>query len=190
MKNNHKDNNTNTIHQENKNQKIQQNTKNQTNDKENSKNLQHILKLEKKIKKEKENLLRAQAEIENIQKRNEKKLSDTRKFALENFITHLLPVIDNLERALETLNKSANNKTIDIEGIKLTLKSLLDVAKKFGLETIDKINITFNPEIHQAMNILETNEHEPNKVIMMMQKGYIFNGRLIRPAMVTVSKNK
>ncbi|MCR3756359.1 MAG: nucleotide exchange factor GrpE [Candidatus Westeberhardia cardiocondylae] len=181
--------------QENKKQETQQNkeTKNikNTENNENLKNIERILELEIALKKEKDNLLRAKAEIENIRRRSEKHISNAHKFALENFTTQLLPVIDNLERALEISNTSINNNKkshYDIEGIKLTLKSLLDVVKRFGLESVEKINIPFDPDIHQAMTMIESEKHEPNKVIMMIQKGYILNGRLIRPAMVAVSK--
>ncbi|MCR3754619.1 MAG: Protein GrpE [Candidatus Westeberhardia cardiocondylae] len=179
-------NNKNIQNQENTNNKEQETTKIT----ENLQNLQHILELEISLKKEKDNLLRAQAEIENIRRRNEKNLANAHKFALENFITQLLPVIDNLERALQISKKSMENDKLccDIEGIQLTLKSFLNVVKNFGLKPIDKIHIPFNPEIHQAMTILETNTHEPDQVIMMMQKGYMLHTRLIRPAMVVVSK--
>ncbi len=77
-----------------------------------------------------------------------------------------------------------------IEGIELTLKSLLDVVRKYGIEIVGDVNVPFNPEVHQAMSMMESADHLPNHVMMVMQKGYTLNGRLLRPAMVAVSKAK
>lgn len=155
---------------------------------------ERIAKLESVLaeaqQRERDSLLRAKAEIENMRRRSEQNIEKAHKFALERFSGELLPVIDNLERALEISDKSNNELTSIIEGIELTLKSLLDVVRKFGLDVVDETHVPFNPEVHQAMTMLESNEHEPNQVIMVMQKGYTLNGRLIRPAMVAVSKAK
>lgn len=137
-----------------------------------------------------DSLLRAKAEVENVRRRSEQDVEKAHKFALERFAGELLPVIDNLERALEMSDKSNTELTSAIEGIELTLKSLLDVVHKFGLSVVGEIYVPFNPKIHQAMTMSESDEHEPNQVIMVMQKGYTLNGRLIRPAMVAVSKAK
>lgn len=110
------------------------------------------------------------------------------KFALEKFAIELLPVIDNLERALTTTSKENTDVAAFVEGVELTLKSLLNAVAKFGVEPIEETNVPFNPELHQAMTMMESAEHEPNRVMMVMQKGYTLNGRLIRPAMVAVSK--
>ena len=75
-----------------------------------------------------------------------------------------------------------------VEGIELTLKSLLDVVRKFGIEVVNETHVPFDPSVHQAMTLLESDEHEPNQVMMVIQKGYTLNGRLLRPAMVAVSK--
>lgn len=139
---------------------------------------------------ERDSFLRLKAEMENIRRRSEQNVEKAHKFALEHFTSELLPVIDNLERALEMSDKSNNEFVAIIEGIELTLKSLLDVMHKFGLDVVNETNVPFNPEVHQAMTILESNEHESNTVITVIQKGYTLNGRLIRPAMVTVSKAK
>lgn len=139
---------------------------------------------------ERESLLRAKAEVENIRRRAELDVEKAHKFALEKFSSALLPVIDNLERALELADKSNAELTAMIEGVELTLKSLLDVVGKFGIEVVGEVNVPFNPEVHQAMTLMESSDHEPNHVMMVMQKGYILNGRLIRPAMVAVSKAK
>ncbi|WWO98053.1 MAG: nucleotide exchange factor GrpE [Candidatus Dasytiphilus stammeri] len=154
----------------------------------------HIAKLEiqlSEIKKiERENMLRLQAELENLRRRTCLDIEKAQKFALEKFVSELLPVIDNLERALEITDKSNTELDVMIEGIKLTLKILLDAMSKFGVEVVNKIHVPFNPDLHQAMSIQETQEIAPNYIIAVMQRGYTLNGRLLRPAMVTVSKIK
>ncbi|AKZ66133.1 nucleotide exchange factor GrpE [Candidatus Palibaumannia cicadellinicola] len=137
---------------------------------------------------ERDNLLRAKAEIENMRRRSEIELEKAYKFSIERFATELLPVIDNLERALYMSDKSNSYIASTVEGIELTLKSLLDTVSKFGIEVVSKTNVPFNPDIHQAMTIQESENYPPNYVMIVMQKGYILHGRLIRPAMVTVSK--
>ncbi|EOS94112.1 nucleotide exchange factor GrpE [Erwinia tracheiphila] len=134
--------------------------------------------------------LRAQAEIENIRRRTEQDVEKAHKFALEKFANELLPVIDSLERALEVVDKENPELTAMVEGIDLTLKSLLGAVGKFGVEVVGDINVPFNPEIHQAMSMMESEDVAPNHVLLVMQRGYILNGRLLRPAMVAVSKPK
>jgi len=134
--------------------------------------------------------LRAQAEIENIRRRTELDVEKVHKFALEKFANELLPVIDSLERALEVADKENSELTAMIEGIDLTLKSLLGAVRKFGVEVVGDVNVPFNPEIHQAMSMMESEEVAPNHVLMVMQRGYTLNGRLLRPAMVAVAKAK
>jgi molecular chaperone GrpE len=150
-----------------------------------------IAELEAQLKetqqRERESLLRAKAEVENIRRRTELDIEKAHKFALEKFSGELLPVIDNLERALDLADKSNAELTSTIE---LTLKSLLGAVSKFGLEVVNDVHVPFNPELHQAMTLMESEELEPNHVIMVMQKGYTLNGRLLRPAMVAVSKAK
>lgn len=134
--------------------------------------------------------LRAQAEIENIRRRAELDVEKAHKFALEKFANELLPVIDSLERALEVADKDNAEQAAMIEGIDLTLKSLLGAVRKFGVEVVGDINVPFNPEIHQAMSMMESEDVAPNHVLMVMQRGYTLNGRLLRPAMVAVAKAK
>lgn len=134
--------------------------------------------------------LRAQAEIENIRRRTELDVEKAHKFALEKFSNELLPVIDSLERALEVADKSNPELASMIEGIDLTMKSLLGAVRKFGVEVVGDINVPFNPEVHQAMSMVESEDVAPNHVLMVMQRGYTLNGRLLRPAMVAVSKAK
>ncbi len=153
-----------------------------------------IAELEAELKeaqqRERDSLLRAKAEIENIRRRTELDIEKAHKFALEKFSGELLPVIDNLERALDLADKSNTELTSLIEGVDLTLKSLINAVRKFGLEVVADVHVPFNPELHQAMTLLESEEIEPNHVLMVMQKGYTLNGRLLRPAMVAVSKAK
>ena len=132
--------------------------------------------------------LRAQAEIENI--RAEMDVEKAHKFALEKFANELLPVIDSLERALEVANKEDAQLAPMIEGIELTLKGLLGAVRKFGVEVVGETGVPFNPEVHQAMSMMESEEFEPNQVMLVMQRGYTLNGRLLRPAMVAVAKAK
>jgi molecular chaperone GrpE len=112
-----------------------------------------------------------------------------RKFALERFCGELLPVVDNLERALETT--AGDNEIVRpiAEGVQLTLKSFQDALKKFQIEAVDPVGEPFDPQLHQAMSLVENKDVEPNTVIAVMQKGYTLNGRLVRPAMVMVSKS-
>ncbi len=137
---------------------------------------------------ERENVLRARADVENVRRRAEQDVEKAHKFALEKFSVELLPVIDNLERALASADKQNPDLTPLIEGVELTLKSMLDTVRKFGVDVVEETNVPFNPELHQAMTMLESPEHQANHVMMVMQKGYTLNGRLIRPAMVAVAK--
>jgi len=134
--------------------------------------------------------LRAQAEVENIRRRAEMDVEKAHKFALEKFANELLPVIDSLERALEVADKEDPQLASMIEGIELTLKGLLGAVRKFGVEVVGETGVPFNPEVHQAMSMMESEEFEPNHVMLVMQRGYTLNGRLLRPAMVAVSKAK
>lgn len=139
-------------------------------------------------KTEREAMLRAHAEIENIRRRTEQDVEKAHKFALERFSNELLPVIDNLERAIEAADHESETSKAMLEGLDLTLKTFLSAVGKFGIEVVAESNVSFNPEVHQAMTMIESPEHQPNQVIDVMQKGYVLNGRLLRPAMVIVSK--
>ena len=133
--------------------------------------------------------LRAQADAQNVKRRAEQDVEKARKFALERFSGELLPVVDNLERALEAAPADDEAAKALTEGVELTLKSLLDVMGKFNIEMVDPQGEPFDPQFHQAMSMVENNEVEPNTVVAVMQKGYTLSGRLIRPAMVMVSKS-
>ena len=127
---------------------------------------------------ERERAVRAVAEMENLRRRA----------ALEKFAAELLPVLDNLERAIELADKESEALKPMIEGVELTLKSMQSSVAKFGLVALDPQNQPFDPNAHQAMSMIENAELAPNTVIAVMQKGYELNGRVIRPAMVMVSK--
>ena len=132
-------------------------------------------------------MLPRHAEAQNARRRAEQDVERARKFALERFAGDLLPVVDNLERALEAAAEEPGVNPI-AEGVDLTLKSLLDVLGKFNIEVVDPAGEPFDPQLHQAMTMVPNPDLEPNTVMDVMQKGYTLSGRLIRPAMVVVSK--
>ncbi|GAB6261592.1 nucleotide exchange factor GrpE [Photobacterium sp. CCB-ST2H9] len=143
---------------------------------------------EAKVKDQQDAVLRARADVENMRRRSEQEIDKARKFALEKFAGELLPVIDNMERALEVADKEDETIKPMVEGVELTLKTMTDTVEKFGLKAINPLGEAFNPEFHQAMSMQESAEHAPNTVMMVLQKGYELNGRVVRPAMVMVSK--
>ena len=147
-----------------------------------------LLSSESKVKDQQDAVLRAKADIENMRRRTETEIDKARKYALNKFSEELLPVIDNLERAIQSADIENEAVKSIVEGVELTHKTFVDVVAKFGLKEINPEGETFNPELHQAMSIQESPEHEPNTVMFVMQKGYELNGRVIRPAMVMVSK--
>ena len=137
---------------------------------------------------ERERAVRAVAEMENLRRRAAQDVEKAHKFALEKFAAELLPVLDNLERAIELADKESEALKPMIEGVELTLKSMQSSVAKFGLVALDPQNQPFDPNAHQAMSMIENAEVAANTVIAVMQKGYELNGRVIRPAMVMVSK--
>jgi molecular chaperone GrpE len=147
-----------------------------------------IAELEQALAEARESVLRAQADAINAQRRAEKEVEKARKFALEGFSKEVLVVADNLERALSLVNPEDEAIKSIVEGIELTLKSFGDVLAKFNIEAVDPHGEPFDPQLHQAMSMVPNPEVDPNTVIAVMQKGYTLNGRLIRPAMVMVSK--
>jgi len=144
--------------------------------------------LQQEVADAKDAALRAQADAQNAKRRAEQDVERARKFALERFCSELLPVVDNLERALEAASGGEEAIKPIAEGVELTLKSFLDALRKFNIETVDPQGEPFDPNLHQAMSMVENPDVEPNTVIAVMQKGYTLNGRLVRPAMVMVSK--
>ena len=138
---------------------------------------------------ERERAIRAVAEMENLRRRAAQDVEKAHKFALEKFAAELLPVLDNLERAIELADKENDTLKPMIEGVELTLKSMQSGVGKFGLVALDPTNQPFDPNAHQAMSMVPSADVAPNTVIAVMQKGYELNGRVIRPAMVMVSKS-
>ncbi len=134
--------------------------------------------------------LRDQAEMQNILRRSERDVQNAHKYALDKFVSELLPVVDNLERALKTID--SDNKELKVlgEGVELTLKSFQDALERHNVLSVDPKGEVFNPDLHQAMSILEESSAAPNTVIDVFQKGYTLNGRLVRPAMVVVAKGE
>ena len=140
------------------------------------------------INDQKDSVVRAAADVENMRRRAAQDVEKAHKFALEKFANELLPVIDNLERAIEFSDKENEQLKPVLEGIEMTVKSFNDAVSKFGVEIVNPQGEQFNPEFHQAMSIQPSNDVAPNTVLAVMQKGYTLNGRLLRPAMVMVSK--
>ncbi|MEQ8313501.1 MAG: nucleotide exchange factor GrpE [Gammaproteobacteria bacterium] len=137
----------------------------------------------------KDDLLRVKAEMQNLRRRTEQDIEKAHKYGQEKFSIELLSVMDNLERALEAASEHDNETVKAIyDGVELTRKSFIDCFNKFNIEAVDPLGEPFDPELHQAMSTQENNEVEPNTVVAVMQKGYTLHGRVIRPAMVMVSK--
>ncbi len=132
--------------------------------------------------------LRACAELENTKRRMQRDIENAHKYAVEKFILELLPVKDSLEMGLDASKDQNGSIEKLIEGTELTLKMFNDAVTKFGVEVVDPLDQPFNPEFHQAMSMQDSHLKPPNTVLAVMQKGYTLNGRLIRPAMVVVSK--
>ena len=132
-------------------------------------------------------LVRIRAEMENIRRRSERELANAHKYALEKFAVELLPVIDSMEMGVA----AAMDENADVsklrEGTEMTLKMFEAAIEKFGIKSVHPHGEAFNPEHHQAMTMIDSPEHEPNTIIDVMQKGYLLNERLVRPAMVVVS---
>lgn len=144
--------------------------------------------LEEEVATAKDQSLRMAADLQNVRRRAEQDVEKAHKFALEKFANDLLPVVDSLERGLELSNADDEALRPMREGMQLTLKMFEDTLKRYNLEAIDPHGEPFNAEHHQAMAMQESADVEPNSVLKVFQKGYQLNGRLLRPAMVVVSK--
>ncbi len=133
-------------------------------------------------------VLRIQAEMENLKRRTQKDLENAHKFALENFVKELLTVVDSLELGLQAAIGDSPEVQKFREGSELTLKQFEAVFSKFNIEVVNPLGQPFDPGLHQAMAMQPSADAEPNSVINVFQKGYVLNGRLLRPAMVVVAK--
>ncbi len=150
--------------------------------------VESLQQAEAKLADSQDQMLRLKAEMENLRRRSIREVENAHKYALERFVQDLLPVIDSLEMGRDA--SMAEGATLEKlqEGTDLTLKMLLSTIEKFGIKAVHPEGEAFDPELHQAMTMLESAEHAPNTVMNVMQKGYLLNERLVRPAMVVVSK--
>jgi molecular chaperone GrpE len=145
-----------------------------------------VEELEQSLADAKDQALRTAAEAQNVRRRAEQESEKARKFALEKFVKELLPVVDSLEKALDAMGEEATEA--HREGVSMTLKMQLGVLEKFGVEPVEPHGEPFDPQVHEAMTMLPNPDMDPNTVMDVVQKGYLLNGRLVRPAMVVVSK--
>lgn len=143
-----------------------------------------IAELEQQVK---DAQLRAQAEVQNIQRRAERDVAAAHKYALEKFAGSLLDIVDNLERAVQSAPADEPAVKPVLEGIELTHKLFVDTLKRFSVEVVDPVGQPFDPELHQAVSTQPSTTAEPNSVTAVFQKGYTLSGRLLRPAMVVVA---
>ena len=152
--------------------------------------LKQIEALKAELSDTKDQALRTAAEAQNIRRRAEIDADNARKFAVERFAKDLLPVVDNLERALENAPEDHADDAVKavLEGVELTYRSFADMLEKHNLKAINPEGEPFAPQVHEAMSMVEAPGAEPNSVIQVVQKGYTLNDRLLRAAMVVVSK--
>ena len=151
--------------------------------------LEHQLEaLNDELAKAKDQALRAHAEMQNIKRRAEQDVERAHKFALEKFVDALVPVVDSLEKGIESAEQAEGAHEALVEGMNLTLKQFLGALGRFSVEQEDPNGQPFDPNFHQAMSMVPNPDVEANTVMDVFQKGYKLNGRLIRPAMVVVSK--
>ncbi|MBL3826949.1 MULTISPECIES: nucleotide exchange factor GrpE [Marinobacter] len=138
-----------------------------------------------------EQMLRSQAEMQNVRRRAEIDVEKAHKFALEKFVKELLPVADSLEKAVESTegHEESGELVASIrEGVEMTLSLFMSSLKKFNVEQINPVGEPFDPQHHEAMSMVPAPDAEPNSVVAVVQKGYLLNGRVVRPAMVVVAK--
>lgn len=147
--------------------------------------------LQAKVQEFQEQVLRSQAEMQNVRRRAENDVEKAHKFAVEKFVKELLPVVDSLEKAVESTegHESSGDLVASIrQGVELTLEMFLSGLKKFNVERLNPVGEPFDPQYHEAMSMVPAPNAEPNSVVAVMQKGYLLNGRVVRPAMVMVAK--
>ena len=149
-----------------------------------------VASLEKEAAESHDRMLRVAAEFENYKKRAAREMNDFRKFANENFLKAMLPVVDNLDRAIESSTNDKHANTSVVEGVSMTLKEILKVFEEFSVKPFESLGKTFDPSLHQAVMQEETEAYPENTVLKELQKGYMIHDRLLRPAMVVVSKKK
>lgn len=133
-------------------------------------------------------LLRVSAEFDNYKKRTSREMESFRKYANENLVADLLPVVDNLERAIESTEGQSEAESGILEGVRMTRREILKVLEKYGVSPIESVGQPFNPEYHEAVAQEPSADHPENTVLREFHKGYLLHDRLVRPAMVVVSK--
>jgi molecular chaperone GrpE len=146
-----------------------------------------VEELQQKLSTLGEQLLREQAEMQNVRRRAQRDIESAHKYALEKFAGELLSVVDNLERAIDAIDADDEAQKSVAEGLELTLKTFIEVLAKYNVEAVEPEGQPFDADLHQAVSTVPNNDVEPNTVINVFQKGYTLNSRLIRPAMVVVS---
>ena len=145
--------------------------------------------LAKQALSDKEKMMRAVAEADNSRKRAEADVERERKYALEKFVKALIPVVDSLDMALEAgKNKAEGAEDAMVQGVEATLRLFLKELSSFGVERIDPVGEPFDPNVHQAISMIPSKDVKPNCIVSVMQKGFILNGRVVRPAMVMVAR--
>ena len=151
-------------------------------------NTARIAALEEELAKTRDQALYAQAEMMNIKRRAEQDVEKAHKFALEKFVSELIPVVESLEKGIENAEQAEGQHATMLEGMRLTHKQLLGALAKFTVEQVDPVGQPFDPNFHQAISMVPNPDMEPNTVMEVFQKGYTLHGRVIRPAMVVVAK--
>lgn len=149
---------------------------------------QRLTAAENALAEEKDRFLRMYAEFENFRKRSSREMQDFRKFANEKLIRDLLPVVDNLERAIESSSRDTEEGRRILEGVEITLKEILKVLDRHHVKPVESLGRSFDPRFHEAVGAEESTDHPENTVLREFQKGYLLHDRLIRPAMVIVTK--
>lgn len=150
---------------------------------------EEIVQLMAKVNDQAETVLRAQAEMQNVRRRAERDVENAHKFALDKFTADLLPILDSLERAMGAADQLDNSVVKAMrDGVELTLKMFVDTLAKHGVQQLNPVGEPFNPDFHEAMTMVPNAELPPNSVMAVMQRGYTLNGRLVRPAMVVVTR--
>lgn len=147
--------------------------------------------LKDQVQELKDQVLRSQAEMQNVRRRAEIDVEKAHKFALEKFVKELLPVADSLEKAVESTegHEGAGELVASIrEGVEMTLNLFMGSLGKFNVEQLNPVGEPFDPQQHEAMSMVPAPDAEPNSVVAVVQKGYLLNGRVVRPAMVMVAK--
>ncbi len=144
--------------------------------------------MEQESKDSHDRFLRVSAEFENYKKRAAREMNDFRKFANESFVKAMLPVVDNLDRAIESSSDDDHSNSSVVEGVNMTLKEILKIFEQFGVKPFASLGKTFDPALHQAVMQEESDDHPEKTILNELEKGYMMHDRLLRPAMVVVSK--